>query len=257
MDPSPVTLAGLLVALAGFESLGRARETLGSTGGGELRDHVWKWAVPLVLLLVVAAEGETLASVGWRVGSAAQFVTRVTVGLGVMLGTNVLTAPVWTRVGDGGESLGEGIRTFASLSVPERLFVAFTAGATEEFAFHGYAVERLLALTGSYPLAGFVPFLAFTLGHLGETWDRHAVVRIAQPALLTALLYLWFRSLPVLVAVHAVNDAVGLLVAGRYAPEDGGDGDGNDDGGGDGHRDGNGDEREEGTAVVGWLEDDR
>lgn len=240
MDPSPVTLAGLLVALAGFELLDRARERLGWTGGGELRDHVWKWAVPAVLLVVVAAEGETLASVGWRVGTVTEFGRDVAVGLAAMLGANLLTAPVWGRVGDGGESLAEGIRSFASLSVPERLFVAFTAGATEEFAFHGYAVERLLSLTGSYPLAGFVSFLAFTLGHHGETWDRHAVVRIAQPALLTTLLYLWFRSLPVLVAVHAANDAVGLLAVGRYAPGD--DGKEDDEGG------------TETASVVGWLD---
>ncbi|MFC6827041.1 type II CAAX prenyl endopeptidase Rce1 family protein [Halopelagius fulvigenes] len=238
MDASPVTLAGLVVALVGFELLDRAREALGLTGGGELRDHLWKWVVPAVLVVVVALEGKTLASVGWRVGSAPEFLLDVTVGLAAILGANLLMAPVWARVGDGGESLVEGIRSFASLSVPERLFVAFTAGATEEFAFHGYAVERLLALTGSYPLAGFVSFAAFTLGHHGETWDRHAVARIAQPALLTTLLYLWFRSLPVLVAVHAVNDAVGLLAVERYAPE-------------------TGDEKEETAAVVRWLGGDR
>lgn len=237
MDPSPVTLAGLVVALVGFELLGRAREALGVTGDDELRDHLWKWVVPAALLVVVALEGKTLASVGWRVGSISEFLRDVVVGLAVMVGANFLTAPLWSRVGDGGESLLEGIRSFASLSVSERLFVAFTAGATEEFAFHGYAVERLLALTGSYPLAGFVSFAAFTLGHLGETWDRHAVARIAQPALLTTLLYLWFRSLPVLVAVHTVNDAVGLLAVERYAPEDA--------------------EDEKEAAVVRWLGGDR
>jgi hypothetical protein len=215
------TLVGLVVALGGFELLDRARTALGWTGGGDLRDHLWKWAVPVALLVVVVAEGETLASVGWRVESVPRFFGDVAVGLGVMLGANVFTAPVWARVGDGGESLAEGIRTFASLSVSERLLVAFTAGATEEFAFHGYAVERLLALTGSVPLAGGVSFLAFTLGHLGETWDRQAVLRIAQPALVTTLLYLWFRSLPVLIAVHAANDAVGLLAADRRGPVSG------------------------------------
>ncbi|RDI73063.1 CPBP family glutamic-type intramembrane protease [Halopelagius longus] len=238
MDASPVTLAGLVVALVGFELLDRAREALELTGDDELRDHLWKWVVPAVLLVVVALEGKTLASVGWRVGSAPEFLGDVAVGVAVMLGTNFLMAPVWARVGDGGESLLEGIRSFASLSIPERLFVAFTAGATEEFAFHGYAVERLLALTGSYPVAGFVSFAAFTLGHHGETWDRNAVVRIAQPALLTTLLYLWFRSLPVLVAVHTVNDVVGLLAVERYAPEDADD------------------EKEE-AAVVRWLGGDR
>ncbi|MDS0295991.1 CPBP family intramembrane glutamic endopeptidase [Halogeometricum luteum] len=234
MDLTPVTAVGLVVALVGFESLHRLRERFGWTGG-TLSDHVWKWVVPAIILLVVAAEGKTPASIGWHVESVPVLVWQVGVGLAAMLGTNLLLAPLWARVGDGGESLAEGIGSFAALSVPERLFVAATAGVTEEIPYHGYAVERLAALTGSVPFAGVVAFVAFTLGHLGDTWDRQAVLRIAQPALVTTLLYLWFRSLPVLIAVHALNDAIGLLVADRYAPDPD-------------------EEDEETPAVVRWLE---
>ncbi|SFR32856.1 CPBP family glutamic-type intramembrane protease [Halogeometricum limi] len=218
MELTPVIAVGLVVALVGFELLHRVRERFGWTGG-PMADHAWKWVVPAFVLLVVAAEGRTLASIGWRVESTLLLVWQVAVGLAAMLGTNMLLAPLWSRVGDGGQSLAEGIGSFASLSVSERLFVAVTAGVTEEIPYHGYAVERLAALTGSVPLAGVVSFAAFTLGHLGETWDRQAVLRIAQPALVTTLLYLWFRSLPALIAIHALNDAFGLLVADRYAPE--------------------------------------
>jgi len=230
VDLTPVTAVGLVVALVGFELLDRFRraaatfsDPAGDSPPGDrprataLREHLWKWVVPAVLLAVVAVEGGTLASIGWRVDSHERLVSQVAVGLAAMIGVNVATAPLWSRVGDGGESLASGIGSFAALSVPERLFVALTAGATEETAFHGYALERLLALTGSPPLAGGVAFLAFTLGHVGDTWDRDAVIRIAQPALVTTLLYLWFRSLPALIAIHAVNDAVGLLLAERYA----------------------------------------
>ncbi|WP_049985528.1 CPBP family glutamic-type intramembrane protease [Halobellus rufus] len=231
MQLTPVTAVGLVVALAGFTLLDRARRSRGASAGPaaadrstDLREHAWKWAVPLALLVVVAAEGNSLASIGWRVDSVGGFLRQVGTGVLVLSGLNLLTAPLWARVGDGGESLAAGIGSFASLSVPERLFVAFTAGATEETAFHGYALERLLALTGSVPLAGGVSFLAFTLGHVGDTWDRHAVVRIAQPALVTTLLYLWFRSLPALIAIHAVNDAIGLLLADRFRTDaDGGE----------------------------------
>ncbi|ELZ30894.1 caax amino terminal protease [Halogeometricum pallidum JCM 14848] len=233
MELTPVTAFGLVVALVGFESLHRLRDRFG-WAGGTLSDHAWKWVVPAIILLVVAAEGATPASIGWRVESTALLVWRVGVGLAAMLGTNLLLAPLWARVGDGGESLAEGIGSFAALSVPERLFVAATAGVTEEIPYHGYAVERLAALTGSVPFAGVVAFFAFTLGHLGDTWDRQAVLRIAQPALVTTLLYLWFRSLPALIAIHALNDAVGLLVADRYAPDP--------------------DEEEETPSVVRWLE---
>jgi membrane protease YdiL (CAAX protease family) len=234
VDLTPVTAVGLVVALVGFESLHRLRERFGWTGG-TLSDHVWKWVVPAIILLVVAAEGKTPASIGWHVESVPVLVWQVGVGLAAMLGTNLLLAPLWSRIGDGGESLAEGIGSFAALSVPERLFVAATAGVTEEIPYHGYAVERLAVLTGSVPFAGVVAFVAFTLGHLGDTWDRQAVLRIAQPALVTTLLYLWFRSLPALIAVHALNDAIGLLVADRYAPD-------------------SDEEDQETPAVVRWLE---
>ncbi|MFA1609772.1 CPBP family glutamic-type intramembrane protease [Halobellus rubicundus] len=232
MALTPVTAVGLVVALVGFELLDRLRRATARAAGSAadpaardrprataLREHLWKWAVPATLLAVVALEGNTLASIGWRIGSPEQLVSQVAVGLAAMVGVNIATAPLWAKVGDGGESLAAGLGSFAALSVPERLFVAFTAGATEETAFHGYALERLLALTGSPPLAGGISFLAFTLGHVGDTWDRDAVIRIAQPALVTTLLYLWFRSLPALIAIHALNDAVGLLLAERYADE--------------------------------------
>lgn len=219
MELTPVTAFGLVVALVGFESLHRLQERFGRTDG-TLADHAWKWVVPALVVLVVVAEGKSFASIGWHVESAWTLLWQVGVGLAAMLGSNLFLAPLWARVGDGGESLAEGIGSFASLSVTERLFVAATAGVTEEIPYHGYAVERIAALTGSLPLAGVVSFLAFTLGHLGETWDRQAVLRIAQPALVTTLLYLWFRSLPALIAIHALNDAIGLLVADRYVLDD-------------------------------------
>ena len=237
MELTPLTAVGLVVALAGFRLLDRARRAVNSWRAGpshpaergrsaatDLREHAWKWTIPVCLLLVVVVEGRSLASIGWRVGSPVTFLRQVGAGLIALFGVNLLSIPVWARVGDRGESLAAGLGALASLSVSERLFVAVTAGATEETAFHGYAIERLLALTGSVPLAGGISFAAFTLGHLGGAWDRQAVVRIAQPALVTTLLYLQFRSLPVLIAIHTLHDAVALLFAGRFAPRDGGDG---------------------------------
>lgn len=246
MSLTPITAVGLVVALAGFRLLDRTRraidrrrDTASESSGGErsattsVRAHAWKWLVPACLLALLFVEGAPLATIGWRVGSPATFLRQVGVGLIALFGVNLVSIPVWARVGDHGESLAVGLGAFASLSVPERLFVAATAGVTEETAFHGYTIERLLALTGSIPLAGGISFAAFTLGHLGGAWDRHAVVRIAQPALITTLLYLQFRSLPVLIAIHTLHDAVALLLAGRVAPRDGGDGGSGSEGGTD------------------------
>lgn len=250
MELTPITAVGLVIALAGFRLLDWGRRTLGERRAGssrsavrgpaatDLREHAWKWAIPACLLALVAAEGGSAASIGWRIGSPATVLRQIGLGLAALFGLNLLSAPLWARVGDQGDSLAAGIAGFAALSIPERLFVAVTAGTTEETAFHGYAIERLLALTGSVPLAGGVGFAAFVIGHLGDTWDRHAVVRIAQPALVTTLLYLQFRSLPVLIAIHTLHDVAVLLLAGRFAGRSGGDG---------------GSDREGDAAAVRWL----
>jgi hypothetical protein len=252
VELTPFTAVGLVVALVGFRLLDRGRRAIRDRrpdasrsaertrpAATDLREHAWKWAIPVCLLLLLAAEGRSLASIGWRIESPAVALRQVGVGVAALAGLNVLSAPLWARLGDRGDSLATGLGAFAALSVPERLFVAVTAGATEETAFHGYAIERLLALTGSVPLAGGVGFAAFAVGHLGDTWDRHAVARIAQLALVTTLLYLQFRSLPVLIAIHALHDAAVLLLADRFASRSG-DGDSGPDG--------------EASAAVRWLD---
>jgi len=104
--------------------------------------------------------------------------------------------------------------------VAERLVVAGTAGVTEEVPYRGYAVERVTALTGSPLLAAAVSLVAFLAAHVGEHWSRAAAVQMAQPTVVLLALYLWTHSLPVVMAVHALNDAVGLLLADR-AGDDG------------------------------------
>lgn len=216
------TFVGLALALGGFEAEGRLHDALDL----DLPDegpwsHVWKWVPALSLIgFVRFVEDEPLSSIGWRSLSPKRFIAETAAGLTVILGANVVTSPVFERIGDGNTGVEEGLGSFATFSIPERLFIAFTAGATEEVLFRGYATERLLSLTDSRLLASTVPTAVLTWGHLGETWDRSAILRMAQPGVLTSVLYLRFRNLPVIVAVHTLNDAVGLLLADRYATDD-------------------------------------
>ncbi|WP_416839916.1 type II CAAX prenyl endopeptidase Rce1 family protein [Haloferax sp. DFSO52] len=171
-----------------------------------------KWGVFALLCgYVVVVEGRPLSSLSGRSLDPPSFVAVVGGGVVVLLVANVVTAPLFDRVGVGG--LGGELSQFGTLSRRHRLFVAFTAGVTEEALFHGYAIERLLEATGSPLLAGSVSFVAFTAGHaLG--WNRDAVVRIAVPALLTTVMYLLVRDVVALMAIHALNDAAGLLLVG-------------------------------------------
>lgn len=212
----PLTLAGLALAFGGFAGAARLADAVGWPAEGVV-SHLPKWGVAgAVVAFVLVVEGRPLASVGVAWEGPLWFAYWTAVGLAMMLGANVVTQPLWDRVG-GGEELAEGLGSFASLSTGERLFVATTAGVTEEVPYRGYAIERVAALTGSPLAAGVVSVVAFTLAHRGDTWGWGAVARIAQPAVVVTGLYLATRSLPVVVAVHALNDAVGLLLADRYA----------------------------------------
>ncbi len=178
-----------------------------------LWSHASKWLVPGTLLVVAAAQGLVPADLGWTVGSPLRFLGRVAAGTVVLVGASVLTAPLFERLGDENEALEAGMAELADTSPAGKVFVGVTAGTTEEVAFNGYALERLAVLTGNPPLAGAVTATAFVLGHWGEQWGLSAVLRIAQPALLVTGLYLYWRSLPVLIAVHAINDVLGLFLA--------------------------------------------
>ncbi|ELZ95202.1 hem operon protein [Haloferax mucosum ATCC BAA-1512] len=215
-------LGGLAIALGGMSAVGLVTDRYLSEPDDFRADLLVsdanKWIVfALLCSYVVFVEGRSLSSMTGRTLDPLSFVAAVGGGVVVLFAANAVTAPLFDRFGVG--SLDDDIADFTSLSVRHRLFVATTAGITEEVLFHGYAIERLLELTGSPLLAGGVSFLAFAASH-AVGWDREAVARIAVPALLTTAMYLLVRDVVVLVAIHALNDAVGLLLAGSVRDAD-------------------------------------
>lgn len=209
-----LTVAGLVVAFGAFEAVSQLQDALDRPSDG-LEPHLWKWLVPAVVAgYVLFVEGRTLASIGWQFGGTVEFGYHVAVGLAVMLVSNALAAPVRERL-DGGEDMVDGFAEFTDYSTVGRLFVASTAGVTEEVPYRGYAIERGAALTGSPLLAAAVSTVAFLPAHVGDTWTASAAVQMLQPAAVLVGLYLWTHSLPVVIVVHALNDAIGLLLAER------------------------------------------
>ncbi len=207
-------VGGLVIALAGMSIVGvgvdRYLPAVDDPRADLLVSDLSKWAVFLLLCgYVVAVEGRPLSSFSGRSLDPLSFVVVVGGGLLVLLTASVATAPLFDRFGVG--DLGEELSELAVLSRPQRIFVALTAGVTEEALFHGYTIERLLEATGSPLLAGTISFVAFTAGH-AMGWNRGAVVRIAVPALLTTVMYLLVRDVVALMAIHALNDAAGLLL---------------------------------------------
>ena len=212
-----MTVGGLVICFAGFEAASRGLDAAGIDS--ELTGHGAKWLVPAaVFAWVVLVEGRTLESVGLRLmGGPLVTAGWVLAGTAVMLAANVVCQPLWQLLPGGDEAVAEGLGSFADLSGGERAFVAATAGATEEPPYRSYPIERIGALTGSPLLGGAVAGVAFLVAHLGETWTPAAVVRMAQPTALLIGFYLLTGSLPVVVGMHALNDAVGLAMAERFA----------------------------------------
>ncbi|AFK17833.1 hem operon protein [Haloferax mediterranei ATCC 33500] len=216
-------LGGLVVALGGMSIVGLVTDRYLSEPDNLRTDLLVsdanKWVVfALLCSYVILVEGRQLSSMTGRALDPLSFVAVVGGGVFALFAANALTAPLFDRFEVGG--LGNDMSEFTSLSIRHRLFVAATAGITEEVLFHGYAIERLLDVTGSPLIAGGVSFVAFTASH-AVGWDRGAVARIAVPALLTTVMYLLVRDVVVLVAIHALNDAVGLLLVGSVRDIDG------------------------------------
>ena len=185
----------------------------------DMGSHALKW-LPAVILAVYATvvEDEELSSLGVRWDGPEPLLKRVAVGLAVLLGANVVLEPLHERLGI--DDLEAGIAAYEETSIPERLFVALTAGVTEEVLYRGYLLERLETETDSRLLAAVGSTLAFVLAHKGDQWDWGSLPLIAQPAALLTLFYLRTRDLLAAIAIHALDDVVGLLALERVLDDE-------------------------------------
>jgi len=254
----PTTLVGLIAAFGGHRAIGRlldplfARMAAATDRDPEDPGLAWQLAESdaakllacgFLLGYVLVVEGRGLESLTGRRLRPLLAVVAVAGGLAVMLGQNAVTQPLFDRLGVGGDLEGD-MADLGSLSLSQRVVVGVVAGVTEEVLFRGYPIERLIELTGSPLLAGGVSVFAFGVAHYGF-WDRGSTVKITVTGAVLTVIYLVTRSLPVVIAIHALNDVVGLLIAARLeaGDDDGGtvaaenEGDGSDDPDSDGKPD--------------------
>jgi membrane protease YdiL (CAAX protease family) len=209
-------LVGIVIALFGHVAL---RPLTDGDDATDMRAHVVKW-IPAVVMTAYTyiVEGEDAESLGLGWDGPKAFVKRVVAGMVVMLGANVVLEPLHERLG--AEQMQSEMAEFTEASVLERLFIALTAGVTEELLFRGYALERIESETGSRLVAAASSTAAFVLAHKSDTWSWGSLVLIAQPATLITTIYLRSRDLLAAMTVHALNDAVGLLLLERVLDED-------------------------------------
>jgi membrane protease YdiL (CAAX protease family) len=209
-----VTLVGLVLALCGVHAVGRVVDPILSDGSDRaelLSSDLTKLLVSAMLVgFVLLVESRPLGSVGVVIPEFPRFFLLVVGGLSLMLLTSIVTEPVFDELGIGG--VEGGLSKLLGLPRLHRLRVAVVAGVTEELLYRGYLIERLLELTDSVLVAGAVSIGLFGLVHYGF-WDRDAAIRITVQGIPLVVLYVWTRSLPLLVVVHALHDFVGMEIA--------------------------------------------
>jgi membrane protease YdiL (CAAX protease family) len=88
-----------------------------------------------------------------------------------------------------------------------QLFVALSAGFTEETLFRGYAIERVTELTGSRWLGALIPVFVFGAVHAPFWGIGHAVVAGVSGLWLT-LIYLKTRNLWTSIVAHTLLDGI-------------------------------------------------
>jgi membrane protease YdiL (CAAX protease family) len=135
------------------------------------------------------------------------------IGLGVLCGASVPLLGGAARALLADESVATVAGFAANVSALSALLAVATAACTEEVLYRGFAIEVSDRLTGHPWIGAALGLAAFVLQHVGG-WSLSHVIGVVLPlgAVYTGL-YLWRRSLPLLVLVHFVTDLPLVLLA--------------------------------------------
>lgn len=208
------TLIGLFIALIVPALLAAAPGPVLSSNMNAatavLLNEVAVWAMTLaVLAIVLFWERRPLTSIG--LGRPTWPAIRM--GILVVFGLLVLAGAAALAVQSAGMPMPEGpAEMVLGLPIAIQLFVAVSAGFTEEVLFRGYAIERLTELTRNRWLGALLPILVFGAVHAPFWGWTHALVAGLSGLWLT-LVYLWRRNLWTNITAHMLLDGLALIAA--------------------------------------------
>jgi membrane protease YdiL (CAAX protease family) len=204
------TVAGLFFSLVApfleylvFQGLYGPTQSLTRTALG-IAVHLANFMV--VVLIVVRAEGNPLASIGVR---PLQWST-IPLGLAAGVLFTIVAGVLASLLKLNSDAVYVGY--LQSLPFVVRVLLVVTAGVFEETLYRGYALERFASMWGSKWLAAIATLALFTVMHVPAVGWAH-LLPVAIMGSLVTLLYLWKRNLLVNVVAHTTIDAIGLLVA--------------------------------------------
>ena len=104
------------------------------------------------------------------------------------------------------------VKTIISLPLPFRIVLVITAGICEEFLFRGFGITVLTRLIGNRWLSGLLSLAAFTVAHAGLFGWTSSLLTPCVLGLFLTLLFLLRKNLIIGMVVHALVDAIGLIL---------------------------------------------
>ena len=206
------TAVGPTVALAGPPALAGISQRL--VGGGGLAVEFWLQVTlcaigAFVLFVVVRLERLPLGTIGVRRPASSTIVAAFALYALAFVLVPLVIRPLVAAVGQPGADAGVArIRTWP---VWFRVFVAMTSGAVEETLYRGYAVERLVALTGRQWVAATLAIAAFAAAHIPFWGAEFALTADLAAGVVLVLFYLWRRELLANILAHSAALLVQLM----------------------------------------------
>jgi membrane protease YdiL (CAAX protease family) len=172
-----------------------------------LLNEALMWSLTLIVFAIILfGERRRLTSIGLGIPNWPAIRTGILMTV-LLLVLAMAAGAVVQAIGGQSQSNGAQIGLVVGLPIWLQLFVALSAGATEEVLFRGYAIERMTELTGSRWLGAIVPIFVFGALHAPFWGVGHAIVA-GMSGLWLTLIYLWRRNLWTNITAHALLDAL-------------------------------------------------
>lgn len=173
--------------------------------------YVVMWTlVGAVVAVTALGERRQLSSIGLRRPSVRLLALAVGAGLTLSLLYPLVTVAADGLVaGDPSEGVGVPLET----SVWVLAAGVVTAAVTEEVLFRGYAIERLIELTGRAWLSGLLSLVVFVAIHVPTKGLAHVLGVVVPLGAALTVLYLRKRNLTFVAVVHLMVDAPLIVLA--------------------------------------------
>jgi membrane protease YdiL (CAAX protease family) len=208
-----VILALLVPAVLSVGRPGDAPQTM--SVHAILLNEVVMWTLALAVLgIVLFWEKRPLRSIGLGRPTA----QAISAGVGIAFALLGLALVGAALIQTAGLSTGDDSQEQMVMGLPIvlQVLIVASAGFTEEVLFRGYAVTRMIELTGSRWMGALIPVVIFGGVHAPFWGAGHALVAGLSGLWLT-LVFLWRKDLWTNIAAHALMDGLVFAAMDIYA----------------------------------------